>query len=76
MTPEEHIALHRMKAAWYRVLAAQEDMNVACLTTGNAFMRLAAAIREGERRDIQRHPDLAELDAQLDGFYGAQEEAQ
>ncbi|WP_279497469.1 hypothetical protein [Actinomadura rubrisoli] len=28
-----------------------------------------AAMREADRREIAAHPDLAELDQHLDGFY-------
>lgn len=42
-------------------------------TTGatvTALTDLAAAFRQSEIREVAEHPDLAELDAQLRGFYG------
>lgn len=70
MTPEERAALHRMLAAQYRMDAITQDMLAAMETVGASFQRLADGLRAAEVSDVQNHPDLAELDAQLDGYYG------
>ncbi|MYW49604.1 hypothetical protein [Streptomyces sp. SID161] len=57
-------ALHRKKAAELEVAAE------AALAT-RSMRRFADAWNAGVARDMAEHPDLAELNVQLDGFYGA-----
>ena len=70
MTPEELAAFHRFIAARLRVEAARQEMAAAAVTAAASIRGLGHAVQEGERREIAEHPDLAELDAQLEGFYG------
>jgi len=62
--------LHRINAGRLRLLAAHQDVyaNVAVMT--GAVQRLAAAMTAGDARDVAAHPDLAELNVQMDSFYG------
>lgn len=70
MTPDERAAMHSFKAAYLRYLAAREQLSAACARTTAGMQALTCAWLEAERREVQQHPDLAELDVQLDGFYG------
>jgi hypothetical protein len=45
-----------------------ERLAEAMQQTSDNFMALARSI---DRQQIESHPDLAYLDAQMDGFYGA-----
>ena len=56
-------ALHQKKAAELNMAAE------AALAT-RSMQRLVDAWNAGVAQDIAQHPDLAELNAQLDGFYG------
>ncbi|MFF0138531.1 hypothetical protein ACFYRN_19075 [Streptomyces sp. NPDC005227] len=63
----------RLLAAAHRKRAAELDMAAAAAEAGGAMRRLADIITAGEARDIAEHPDLAELNVQLDGFYNEPE---
>ncbi|MFK0140698.1 hypothetical protein [Streptomyces murinus] len=66
----------RALAAVHRNRAAELDMAAAAVEAGASMKRLAELITEGEARDIANHPDLAELNVHLDGYYtGPDEEA-
>lgn len=62
--------LHRIMAGRLRVAAAQQDMAASAALATRSMRRLADAMRAGDARDVAGHPDLAELDVQLDGYYG------
>jgi hypothetical protein len=70
MSPDERAAMHRVRAAHLRVQAAGEDLMAAVCVAAGAFREFTAAFTVSEVREVQQHPDLAELDCQLDGFYG------
>jgi hypothetical protein len=70
MSPEERAAMHRLRAAYLRMLAAREDMHAAACSATASMRAFADSMVAGEVGDVQQHPDLAELDAQLNGFYG------
>ncbi|MFD5564514.1 hypothetical protein [Kitasatospora griseola] len=74
MTPEERAEViarvHRLRAKWLRFLATREELNVTAADTGEAMRKFAATLTDAERRDVAEHPDLAELNLQLDGYYG------
>jgi hypothetical protein len=63
--------MHRFRAAQLRMLAASEDLAAAACVTAETFREFTAAFTASEVREVQGHPDLAELDARLDGFYGS-----
>ena len=69
LTPEERAAAHRVRAEALRYRAAAEDANAAAVTAAESFRRLAATAAAGDAADVAAHPDLAELNVQLDGYY-------
>lgn len=73
MTPEERAAWHRVRAAHLRYLASREEMFATMVTTGESMRQLASAFQAGFDRDMAEHPDLAELNVRLDGYYGPPE---
>lgn len=74
MTADEHDAfwarLYRFRASTYRALAARDEMVAKVIEAGTAMRQFAEAWRDAEAREVAEHPDLAELNVQLDGFYG------
>ncbi|MFI2081393.1 hypothetical protein [Streptomyces rubiginosohelvolus] len=70
MSPERRAQMHRFMATQYRIAAAKEDLCAALATTSATLMELGRAMAEAEAYEVAHHPDLAELNVQLDGFYG------
>lgn len=60
----------RIRAAYFRYQAQVAEVEASVIKAGAAMKRLAKAIQVGTDRDVAEHPDLAELNVQLDGFYG------
>lgn len=60
----------RILAGLHRKRAAELDMAAAAGLAARSFRRFAELLTEAEVRDIAEHPDLAELNVQLDGYYG------
>ncbi|KIF67613.1 hypothetical protein HY68_01555 [Streptomyces sp. AcH 505] len=58
-------------AAWKarHVVASLSDVAVAATSAGNAFRAVAKATETAEAREVADHPDLAELNVRLDGYY-------
>ena len=63
-------AIHRLEASKHRLIASVHE-------AGAAFVDLAKALREADTHinasvahEVATHPDLAELNVQLDGYYG------
>jgi hypothetical protein len=77
MTPEERAEViarvHRIRAKWFRFQAAREELNATAAEAGEAMRKFAETLTEAEKRDIAEHPDLAELNLQLEGYYGGDE---
>jgi len=61
--------LHRIAAGRLRVAAAEQDMAAAAVMATKSMKEFADTWNAGVARDVAEHPDLAELNAQLDGFY-------
>ena len=74
MTPDKRdefwIGLYRLRAAAHRGAAARDDLNATSLETARSMRALSTAMADGDARDVAAHPDLAELNVQLDGYYG------
>jgi hypothetical protein len=72
------IRAYRLRAAAHRFAAARDDLNAVAIVAARSFRHLSETMAAGEaadiRRDIAEHPDLAELNVQLDGYYGDQRE--
>lgn len=69
VTPREHAAWLRLTAARVELTAARLRAEAAAVEANTASAALGRAWRESERREFQDHPDLAELDVMLNGFY-------
>jgi len=70
-TPEE------IEAAWLRVEASAHEFQAATLrmrasmVTASAALRgFVSAMQEGYDQELAEHPDLAELNVMMDGYYG------
>jgi hypothetical protein len=74
LTPDEldqfWAALYRLRAQAYRLAASRDELNATAIEATAAMRRFIAAFTEAEASEIAEHPDLAELNVQLDGFYG------
>ncbi|GAA1377945.1 hypothetical protein [Streptomyces beijiangensis] len=64
----------RTLAALHRKRAAELDRTAAATMASRSMRRLAELLTEAEMKDLAAHPDLAELNAQLEGFYGDEPE--
>jgi hypothetical protein len=60
----------RILADLHRQRAAELDMAAERVLATRSMRRLAEILTEVEVRQLSEHPDLAELNVQLDGFYG------
>lgn len=58
-------------ASMFRAHAATYDTAAAAIRATAATERFTEAFRRSEARDIAAHPDLAELNVQMNGFYDA-----
>jgi len=65
-------AVLRHMAHRYRAYAAVFDTAAACVKATASAHQFAEAFRRSEAREVAEHPDLAELNVQLDGFYGTE----
>lgn len=71
--PDEYeIRAHRLRvlAGLYRKKAAELDMAAAAVLATRSIHKFTEAWDAGIAQDFAEHPDLAELNVQLDGFYG------
>ena len=60
----------RILADLHRKRAAELDVAAEATLATRSMRRFADLLTESEVRQLAEHPDLAELDVQLDGFYG------
>lgn len=60
----------RILAGLHRKRAAELDMAAEAGLAARSMRRLTEMLTEAEVREIAGHPDLAELNVQLDSFYG------
>jgi hypothetical protein len=61
----------RILAGLHRKRAAELDMAAEAALATRSMRRLAELLTEAEVHQLAEHPDLAELNVQLEGFYGA-----
>lgn len=66
---ELHARRLRLLAAYYRAKAAELDMAAQAALAARSLRQFAEAWDKGVAQDIAEHPDLAELNVQLDGYY-------
>ncbi|MFI6986050.1 hypothetical protein ACIBSV_46860 [Embleya sp. NPDC050154] len=70
-TPDEaRAALFRILAARARVAAAQFELAAEVASATASMRECATAIQRSYDAEVAAHPDLAELDVQLDSYYG------
>lgn len=62
--------LYRILAARARIAAAQFELAAEVAAATASMRAFATAIQRGYDADIANHPDLAELNVQLDSYYG------
>lgn len=60
----------RILAASHRKRAAELDAAAAAVLAGRSMRKFADLLTDAEAREVAEHPDLAELNVQLDGYYG------
>lgn len=73
MSPDEaeiRAALLRHMAHRHRAYAAYLDTLAACVKATASAQALTEAFRRSEALEMAEHPDLAELNVQMDGYYG------
>lgn len=74
MTPDERdefwIRAYRLRAQAHRIAAARDNLNATALGAARSMRHLVEAFQAAESREVSEHPDLAELNVQLDGHYG------
>ena len=74
MTPDEKAkfwaSLYRIRANAHKLAAARDELNASAIEAAAALRRFAGAFAAAEAREVAEHPDLAELNLQLDGYYG------
>lgn len=63
----------RILAKLHRKRAAELEMAAEAGLAARSMRRLTEMLTEAEVRDVAEHPDLAELNVQLDGYYGGPE---
>jgi hypothetical protein len=59
----------RLRALMHRRTAAHLELAAAMTRTTAAFRGLAEVLERTPVEHVTEHPDLAELDLRLDGFY-------
>lgn len=76
MTPAERAAIERCTAGLREIHVAQFNLFVAAYDAAGAMRDFAAALQATEDRiaareavEVAQHPDLAELNVRLDGYY-------
>ncbi|MBT2508828.1 hypothetical protein J7I98_23660 [Streptomyces sp. ISL-98] len=62
--------LHRIMAGRLRVAAAQHDMAASAVMATKSLKGFTDAWNASVAREVAEHPDLAELNVQMHGFYG------
>lgn len=60
----------RILAGLHQKRAAELDMAAEAALATRSMRRWAEVLTESEMRELAEHPDLAELNVQLEGFYG------
>lgn len=70
---ELRAALHRVIAAKLRAEAAQHDMAAQAVLATRSVKKFTEMMAAADATDVANHPDLAELNAQMQGWYGSPE---
>jgi hypothetical protein len=70
---ELEAAAWRLNASMCRFFAARSRMKAAVSRTTSSLRRFSDVVALAEKRDFESHPDIQYMNAQLDGFYDAQD---
>lgn len=66
---ELHVRRLRILAGLYRQKAAELDMAAEAAVASRSLDHLVKTWNAAVAQDVAQHPDLAELNVQLDGYY-------
>lgn len=66
---ELRASMHRVIAARLRHEAAKHDMAAQAVIATRSMKRFAEVMAAADATNVANHPDLAELNAQMKGFY-------
>ena len=66
---ELRAAVHRVIAARLRAEAARHDMAAQAVLATRSMQKFAEVMAAADAADVAEHPDLAELNAQMRGWY-------
>lgn len=66
---ELRAAMHRIIAGRLRLEAAKHDLAAKAVLTTRSMDRFMELMTAADAREVAEHPDLAELNAQMKGFY-------
>lgn len=72
---ELQAAMHRVLAGRLRLWAADQDLAATAVLATRSMRRFADAMNNSVQQEVAAHPDLAELNVQMDGYYGTGERA-
>lgn len=67
---ERRAAMHQAEAMKHRLIASIHEAGVAMAGLAKALHEANAHIDAAVAEEVATHPDLAELNVQLNGFYG------
>ncbi|MFD4000861.1 hypothetical protein [Streptomyces rubiginosohelvolus] len=59
----------RTRAAWHRYQAVRASTEAGVIRLSAAAQRFMVVLQEGTDQEIAEHPDLAEINVMLDGYY-------
>ena len=68
---EFRVRMHGIMAGRHRVAAAEHKMAAAALKAAKSLRGFSEAWNASVANDVAEHPDLVELNVQMDGFYSA-----
>jgi len=67
---EWRAAIHRVEASKHKLIAAVHEASAAFVDLAKAMREADVHINASVASEVASHPDLAELNVQLDGYYG------
>ncbi|WP_329022539.1 MULTISPECIES: hypothetical protein [Streptomyces] len=62
--------IHRTRAAAHRMAASAHDLSATAIAMAASMKKVVDIQTAAEAQQVAAHPDLAELNVRLDGFYG------
>jgi len=71
MSAETRAALLRFTASLHDRTAAELRLAASAVIASESMTRLAEVMQSASDAELATHPDMAELNVRLDGFYGS-----